>query len=391
GLRPLHIMKPIAYLLSVLLTTTIVVSLPLHAQADDSRPRLLVKWKDGPNSPAATAGNAQIGATVKRNFNALSWQLVELPPDMSATEGVAAYQALGTVAAVESDGAMRVESPLPPSTNSPTQQFALQSLTPNDPRYSSQWYLPRIGAPAAWDITTGDSNVVIVIFDTGVDYTHPDLAPNMWRNPGETGLDDQGRDKATNGIDDDGNGYVDDVYGIDVINGSGDPIDVGFFETPITPATNAFFHGTMIAGLIGAVGNNGVGIAGLNWSVQIMAIRHYGGDAAIPYTNYWSHYLAAWDYLLTMKRRGVNIRVTTHSYAGALESAAVRDAIASAGNEGILAVCAAGNNAANEDLFSLLPASFNLPSVISVAATTESDALASFSTFGGSTVDLAAP
>jgi len=384
-------MKPIAYLLSVLLTTTIVVSLPLHAQADDSRPRLLVKWKDGPNSPAATAGNAQIGATVKRNFNALSWQLVELPPDMSATEGVAAYQALGTVAAVESDGAMRVESPLPPSTNSPTPQFVLQSLTPNDPRYSSQWYLPRIGAPAAWDITTGDSNVVIVIFDTGVDYTHPDLAPNMWRNPGETGLDDQGRDKATNGIDDDGNGYVDDVHGIDVVNGTGDPMDIGFWDTPTRPATNAFFHGTFIAGLIGAVGNNGIGMAGLNWSVQLMAINHYSGDSAVPVANFWSKHLAAWDYVLTMKRRGVNIRVTTHSYAGALENGAVREAIAAAGDEGILAVCAAGNNAANEDVFSLLPGSFNLASVINVAATTESDALASISTFGASTVDLAAP
>ena len=351
---------------------------PVHAVTEPPKPRegvLLVKWKDGPNSHAAATGNAQLGSTVKRNFHALGWQLVELPPGRSVRDGLNALQKLGTVAAAEPDGWMVLE---------PT-------ATPNDPLYGSQWHLPRVGAPAAWDTTTGSSNIVVAIFDSGVNYTHPDLAPNMWRNPGETGMDDQGRDKATNGIDDDGNGYMDDVFGIDVVNGSGDPIDVGFFETPITPATNAVFHGTMIAGLIGAVGNNGVGIAGLNWSVQIMAIRHYGGDAAIPYTNYWSHYLAAWDYLLTMKRRGVNIRVTTHSYAGTLESAAVRDAISSAGNEGILAVCAAGNNAANEDLFSLLPASFNLASVLSVAATTESDVLAGFSTFGGSTVNLAAP
>jgi subtilisin family serine protease len=364
----------------------------LHAAPAEVPPRLLVKWKKGPTSSDCLRGNAQIGSTVKRNFNALGWQLVELPEGFSATEGIAAYRALDGVAAIEADGAIKFDVPLPPATNAAPASVAAKSLvTPNDPRYGSQWYLPMIGAPAAWDVTTGDSNVVVAIFDTGVDYTHPDLAPNMWRNPGETGVDAQGHDKATNGVDDDANGYVDDVHGVDVVNGTGNPMDVGFWDTPALPATNAYYHGTFIAGLIGAVGNNGIGMAGLNWSVRLMAIRHYGGDSALPDTNFWSTHLAAWDYVVTMKRRGANVRVTTHSYAGALESGAVRDAIAIAGDEGILAVCAAGNNAANDDLFSLLPASFNLPSIISVAATTESDALASFSTFGASTVDLAAP
>jgi subtilisin family serine protease len=354
--------------------------------------RLLVRWKHGSHSLAAAAGNAQIGSTVKRNLSAVGWQVVELPQGWSATEGVTAYRTLDAVAAVEADAPIKMYPPLEPTTHSPTPSVSLRSLLiPNDPRYSSQWYLPMIAAPAAWDVTTGDSNVVVAIFDTGVDYTHPDLAPNMWRNPGETGLDGQGHDKATNGVDDDANGYVDDVHGVDVVNDTGSPMDVGFWDTPALPATNAIYHGTFIAGLIGAVGNNGIGMAGLNWSVRLMAIRHYGGDSAAPNTNFWSTHLAAWDYVVTMKRRGVNVRVTTHSYGGALESGAVRDAIALAGDEGILAVCAAGNNAANLDLFSLLPASFSLPSIISVAATTESDALASFSTFGASTVDLAAP
>src|SRR5207244_2135070 len=91
-------------------------------------------------------------------------------------------------------------------------------VIPNDPMFSQQWYLKKIGATNAWATTTGSTNIVVAIIDTGVDYTHPDLAANMWRNPGETGLDDQGRDKATNGIDDDNNGYVDDVYGVDAVN-----------------------------------------------------------------------------------------------------------------------------------------------------------------------------
>jgi len=188
--------------------------------------RLLIKWKDGPSSPAAMAGHAQIGSRVTRNFNVLGWQLIELPAQISTTEAIAAYRALGTITAVEPDGTWRSESLLPPSKNDTHNPIALGPLViPNDPNYSSQWYLRRIEAPQAWGITTGSTNVVVAIFDTGVDYNHPDLAANMWRNPGETGLDHQDRDKATNGIDDDGNGYVDDVYGINVLDESGDPMD----------------------------------------------------------------------------------------------------------------------------------------------------------------------
>ncbi len=356
--------------------------------------RLLVKWRDGLASSAAAGGNARIGATVKRNFYALGWQLVQLPQGWSATEGVAAYRILDAVAALEVDAAMKMGPPLESTTNSPTPSRLLQSLAiPNDPSYGSQWYLPMIGAPGAWDVTTGDSNVVVVIFDTGVDYTHPELAPNMWRNPGETGLDDQGSDKATNGIDDDGNGYVDDVYGINVLNGSGDPMDAGFWNSPALTAANRVYHGTFLAGIIGAVGNNGQGIAGLNWSTKIMAIRALGGDIADPNwaQGYWSDNLAAWDYVLTMKRRGVNVRVTNHSYGGAVFSLAMREAFALAGSEGILNVTIAQNFAHDNDVFSFAPGTYNLSSIINVAASSESDALTSFSGFGASTVSLAAP
>jgi subtilisin family serine protease len=353
--------------------------------------RLLVKWNDGPNSSAAAAGNARIGATVKRNFNALGWQLIELPLGMTSLDGIEAYQRLGTVITVEPDRTLRVEPPLLPSTNSPAPSASLKSLvTPNDPLFSSQWHLPKFGAPAAWDVTTGDSNVVVVIFDSGVDYTHPDLAPNMWRNPGETGLDDQGRDKATNGIDDDTNGYVDDVHGINLVNGNGDPMDTGYWNSP---DTNRVYHGTAIAGIIGAVGNNGQGIAGVNWSTSLMAIRTFAGDFADPNweSGYWSDHLAGWDYVLTMKRRGVNIRVTNHSYGGAVYSMAARDAFAAAGSEGILNVTIAHNFRHDNDVFALGPGTFDVSSIINVASSEESDALSGFSSFGASTVDLAAP
>src|SRR5258708_27429072 len=117
------------------------------------------------------------------------------------------------------------------------------------PKSNAQWDLKKIGMTNAWAITTGSSNVVIAILDTGVDYNHEDLAANMWRNPGETGLDANGNDKATNGIDDDGDGYVDDVYWIDTVDHDSDPMDLGF--TPV-PA----YHGTACSGIIGAEGNN---------------------------------------------------------------------------------------------------------------------------------------
>jgi subtilisin family serine protease len=374
----------------VLLVST-VLCLQLQTVAGEAPPGLLVKWKDGPNSLAAAAGNGQIGSTVQRNFNALGWQLVELPPDMSVREGIKAYQALDTVAAVEPDGFTLLEPPPPPSSNSELRLFAAQGLTPNDPSYGSQWYLQTISAPAAWNITAGSTNVVVAILDSGVDYTHPDLAPNMWRNPGETGLDDGGHDKATNSIDDDNNGYVDDVHGVNVMTGSGDPMDTGY----IIPPGGPLYHGTFIAGIIGAVGNNSLGIAGLNWSVQMMAIRFFGGDYSDPLvytpTIHWSDFVAAWDYVLTMKRRGINIRVNNVSDGHYLDNAALRDALAAAGREGILSVCSAGNYRYDEDVFSRLPQGANVPSVITVAASTPSDTLADFSNFGASTVHLAAP
>ena len=422
-----------SHLVSIILLTLRLSCPQLQAAPGYAESELLVKWQDGPGSYAAAVGNAAIGSTVKRNFNAIGWQHVQLPPAMSVRNGIEAYQALGTVLAVEPDGILEPIPPpkdgsagVPPAVSgvaldaptsdiksaeqserrslrrdaedSPRAAGAAQpppplpppGLIPNDPMFSQQWYLRKIGATNVWAITAGSSNIVVAIFDSGVDYTHPDLAANMWRNPGETGLDDQGRDKATNGIDDDGNNYVDDVYGIDAVNGTGDPMDTGISNP------NLFYHGTFVAGIIGAVGNNRQGITGLNWSVQIMAIRRTGGlESADPLLTdriFWSRILAAWDYVIQMKRRGVNIRVANHSYGGSTsESAAVRDAFNAAGSEGILSVFAASNSAVNTDLNSYFQILYNFSSGINVAASTESDMLADFSNYGKSTVDIAAP
>ncbi|MFM7076088.1 MAG: S8 family serine peptidase, partial [Planctomycetaceae bacterium] len=223
-----------------------------------------------------------------------------------------------------------------------------------------------INAVQAWDVSVGSSSTVVGVIDTGVEWTHPDLFRNMWRNPGEV---------AGNGVDDDVNGFVDDVYGYDFLNEDGDP-------------TDDHGHGTHVAGTVGAAGNNGTGVVGVNWDVSIMGLKFLsasgsGSDAdAIRAVNY-----------ATMMRSmyGVNVRVLNASWGDTADAPGLRDAIAAAGGAGILFVAAAGNNAANADVSPFYPAAYDLAGIVSVAATDRNDALASFSNYGKTTVDLGAP
>lgn len=237
---------------------------------------------------------------------------------------------------------------------------------PSDPQYSQLWGMNSIDAPAAWNISTGSSSVVVAVIDTGVDYNHRDLAANIWTNPGEI---------AGNGIDDDHNGFVDDIHGYDFANNDSNPMD-----------DNS--HGTHVAGTIAAVGNNGTGVAGVNWSSSIMALKFLASDG----TGYLSDAIRAVNYATMMRTQyGVNVRVMNNSWGGGEYSAALESAIRASGDADILFVAAAGNDGTNNDATPEYPANYAPSNVISVAAVDQSDRLASFSCYGATTVDIAAP
>ena len=247
----------------------------------------------------------------------------------------------------------------------PNGALPLSQIT-NDPSYDQQWGLPEMDVPEAWDTTMGSSTHVVAVIDTGVDYSHPDLTANMWTNPGEI---------PGNGIDDDGNGFVDDVHGFDFANDDGDPMDDND-------------HGTHVAGTIAATGNNGVGVVGVAPNTQIMALKFMNADGF----GSTSDAVRALNYATLMKDSyGVDVIVTNNSWGGGGFSQSLHDAIATSGQQDILFVAAAGNETNNNDVSPSYPANYDLDNVISVAATDSNDALASFSNSGVQTVHVAAP
>jgi subtilisin family serine protease len=256
--------------------------------------------------------------------------------------------------------------------------FAIRpTAVPNDPSFTDQWGLRNTGqaggsrggdiaAVAAWDVTTGSRSVVVAVIDSGFDYTHPDLAANAWRNPGEVPGD---------GLDNDGNGFVDDVHGWDFANDDADPMDDDG-------------HGTHVAGTIGAVGDNGVGVTGVSWQVSIMGLKFLDAEGSGSI----SDAIAAISYATRMRREfGVNVVATNNSWGGADRSLALRAAIAEGGAAGILFVTAAGNDGVNGDRRANYPANEDLDAVIAVTATNRSNRLPAFATYGPVHVDLAAP
>ena len=256
---------------------------------------------------------------------------------------------------------------------------------PNDPFFTQMWGLSNVGclfcdpgqpaanidATKAWDITTGSDDIVAVVLDTGAQLQHEDLAANAWVNP---------REIAGNGVDDDVNGFVDDINGWNFYDDN---------NQTFNPAAE-LSHGTHVAGSIGAVSHNGIGVTGVAWHVKLMSLKFLGGSQGKGKT---SNAVKGIYYAIDLRNRGVNVRVINASWGGGDESQSLREAIADANKAGILFVCAAGNSGDNTDEVPDFPSGYSIdqPNTISVAALTQGGSLASFSNFGHRSVSLAAP
>lgn len=251
------------------------------------------------------------------------------------------------------------------------------SQIPNDPEYSKLWGLNNTGSndpssvgiagvdissEKAWDIQTGNKNLTVAVIDTGVAYNHHDLKDNIWVNIVEK--------EGQPGIDDDENGYIDDIYGYDFFNNDSDPID-----------DNG--HGSHCSGIIGAKGNNGIGITGINWNTQIMAIKVFSNDGR---GGPLDKILQAIRYATKMGAKIIN-----NSWGGNFYSKILEQEIREAGEKGVLFIAAAGNEKSNNDSIPVYPASYKLPNMISVAAVDNKGERATFSNYGRKTVHVAAP
>jgi subtilisin family serine protease/subtilisin-like proprotein convertase family protein/DNA-binding cell septation regulator SpoVG len=318
---------------------------------------ILVRLRAGVTDPASLRilNDTQFG-------DALSlvpglWE-VRLAPGISVQSALAAYSSNPFVLSA-----------------TPNYRLTIQQI-PNDPQFGSLWGLHNTGqnsgtvdadidAPEAWDVSTGSatSPVIVAIIDTGVDYTHPDLAANMWINAGEV---------AGDGVDNDGNGFVDDVRGYDFNNNDADPMD-----------DNG--HGTHVAGTIGAVGNNGIGVAGIAWNVRIMPVKVFDASG----NGFLDTAIRGLNYAVQM---GASISNNSYGATGAgADDPLFLEAIHNAANFGHIFVAAAGNAGTDNDAAGFFPGGFDVDNILSVAATDRNDQLAYFSNFGATTVDLAAP
>lgn len=311
---------------------------------------VLIKLRTGTNEKTSKSVAQKLGATVVERLGDLGWIHIKLRKGQTVDEAIGEFSKIADVEAVQPNFYYRIQT------------------TPNDALWSDLYGMVKISAPAAWDLTTGSSEVVVADIDTGFDYTHEDLAANAWTNPGEI---------PNNGMDDDNNGFVDDYYGYDFRYNDPDPMDE---ES----------HGTHTAGTIGAVGNNSIGVAGVNWHVKIMGIKIYSATADDSTS---AMVINAYNYVRMMKLRGVNIVATNNSYGGCPETCgsdvAVKQALDAMGDAGILNVFAAGNSGTDNDQFPFFPASYDSPSILAVGGSDQNDNR--IFNYGATSVDIAAP
>jgi subtilisin family serine protease len=307
---------------------------------------LLVRFRDGVSPAARAAALEQHGAKPERDLLMPGVVLAELSSGRNLDTAIAALSRRPEVLYAEKNWIYR-----------PT-------AVPNDPRYTANelWGLndPQdndIDAPEAWDVTTGSTNVVVAVVDTGVAYDHPDLSPNIWANPGEI----------VDGADNDGNGKIDDVRGWDFFDEDTNPRDLDG-------------HGTHVAGTIGAKGNNAIGVTGVNWNVKVMPVRVLGPGGGTNET--------VTNGFLYASSEGAQIVNASLGCQGCF-SQAMKDAID--GSPNTLFVVAAGNDGTNNESTPHYPCNYTSTNLVCVAATTDADALASFSNRGTTSVDLGAP
>lgn len=313
---------------------------------------VIVGYRAGTTENERADVRSRVAGTLKHRYRYVNVEVLRLP-GTTAQQSMAALQNHPSVEFVEPNYVLSI------------------AAVPNDPQFSQLWGLQNTGqtggtpgadidATLAWNVTTGSGDVKIGVIDTGVDWTHPDLAPNIWTNPGEI---------PGNLIDDDNNGYVDDVHGYDFANNDGNPMD-------------DHGHGTHTSGTIAAVGNNGIGVTGINWQAKIVGIKFLDGGGFGTTENA----VRSVEYAIT-----VGVRLTNNSWGGGEFSTALQQAIEAAGNAGQLFVAAAGNASTNIDAFPFYPAAYPSDNIVTVAATNHNDQLSYFSNYGATSVDLAAP
>ncbi len=251
--------------------------------------------------------------------------------------------------------------PTPPTTNDPEPIEPPSAFTPaEDPDMKEVWGIQKTDTPKAWETSKGSKDVIVGIIDTGIDYNHEDLSFNVLRNANEI---------PNNDIDDDQNGYIDDVIGWDFVHNDKLPYD-------------DHSHGTHVSGTIGAVGNNGIGVSGINQIVSILSIKAFDANGSGDVANA----IKAIEYAVSRGAKVLNNSWGDYEFSQALE-----DVIGEALKKGVTVVCAAGNETNNNDKKPLYPAGSKQENVIAVAASTDSDSLAFFSNYGKTTVHLAAP
>jgi subtilisin family serine protease/subtilisin-like proprotein convertase family protein len=380
--------------------------------------RILVQFRNAAGD--YTGQSVVAGTTVSQKLDLVQGLYeVRLAPGVTVTQALAAYRADAQVLTAEPDYLLGV------------------SRIPNDPRFGEQWAWRNTGqnggtpgddihAPQAWDVTTGNRRIVVSVMDTGIDYNHPDLYQNIWINQAEIPLSrrshlvdvdgdglitfadlnnpiNQGAFKITD-VNHDGRIDAADILAPMVLDAQGHDTGLGGWAFPgntldgDTAHPNDFIgwnfvdnnnkpyddnsHGTHVAGTIGAMGNNGLGVAGINWQTSLMAVRFLNGDGNGSLGNF----IVGLNYAVAH-----GARISNNSWSGADNSQVLYDAINNARAHGHIFVAAAGNDGTNTDVNPAFPSSFNLDNIVSVAASDRNDHLAGFSNYGRTTVDLAAP